>query len=405
MLKNMRILIIGGKIINLQKAKALGLEILYIQKQEYIQEKELLLDSLLNHADHVFFLDYENPEVLLPLVKTLYEIFAFQYVISPTEPGFLPAAQINDFLGLTGNSLDTARLLKNKWDMRQRLNFLGVSPVAAQIGQTEVDLFTFAKNYGLPMIVKPVDGTASLGIFCIKKDAEINSTWQQIQKLNLSSFIMEEYLDGSEVSVEALTFNGQHVVVCITDKLTLPNFVESGHSVPTQLDDVSQAQVIDTVITFLNAVGLKEGPSHTEVKLTANGPRIVESHNRVGGDKIVDLVEIVYGIDMVSLSFAWLFGLAKPLSGSLKPQGGAAIRFFAPPPGIVQKISGVEKIQNREEVVEIELTVKIGSQIQPVLKSQDRSGYLIVKGTSAQDAISTCEKLMQEVCIVISGVK
>jgi biotin carboxylase len=388
-----RVLVIGGKMRNPQKAKALGLEVLYIQK------KELFDDPDLTHADQAFFLDYENPNILLPFAKAIYELFPWKYVISMTESGLIPAALLNDAFNLPGNSLDTVKLLKDKWAMRQRLKAFGLSPVAAEIGYTKDDLIAFVQDYGLPIIVKPVDNYGSFGIFYIDKIESLNATWLQIQELGLTSFLMEEYLTGLEISVEAFSFSGKHVVLGITDKLTLPNFVEIGHSVPTQLDITLQAEVVNTVTTFLNIMGLKEGPSHTELKMTPKGPRIIESHNRVGGDRIYELVRIVYGVDIPSLAFAWPFGLTEVIDQPLPAMAGAAIRFFTPQPGIVKEISGLDEIQGREEVVEFDLNIKAGSIVSAVRKSQDRSGYLLTKGVNVQEAISTCDQLLQKVQI------
>ncbi|WP_414586731.1 ATP-grasp domain-containing protein [Scytonema sp. PCC 10023] len=390
-----RVLVIGGNTRNLQKAKALGLEVLYIQK------KELFKDFDLSHADHTLFVDYENSSVLLPMAKAIYESFPFEYVISFTETGLIPAAQVNDALGLPGNSLKTVNLLKDKWAMRQHLNAIGFSPVVAQVGWTQADLTAFAQNYGLPMIVKPVEGTGSFGVFMINELAEIERVWQQIQILSFSSFVMEEYLEGPEISVESFSFGGHHVIIGITDKLTLSNFVEIGHSVPAQLDDALRSEVLSTVTTFLNAVGIKEGPSHTEVKLTPKGLRILESHNRVGGDKINTLVEIAYGVDMISLAFAYPFGLTEALISSPLPRAGAAIRFFVSHPGIVREISGLKDVQSHEKTVEVQLTVKVGSQTQSVCQSSDRLGYLITKGADAREAVTTCEQLVQKVSIIV----
>ncbi len=389
-----RILIIGGKMRNPQKAKALGLEVLYIQKKELFSD-----EPDLTYADQAFFIDYENIDILLPLVRGIYDAIPFGYVISMTEPGLIPAAQVNDALGLPGNSLNTVKLLKNKWAMRQHLKAFGISPVAALIGQTEDDLIAFAQDHGLPIIVKPVDSFGSFGILHVKKSEDLISTWLQIKNLGLTSFLMEEYLEGPEISVEAFSFNGQHVVLSITDKLTLPNFVEIGHSTPSQLDSDLKAKVIDTVTTFLDVISIKEGPSHTELKLTPKGVRIIESHNRIGGDRVYELARIVYGVDLASLAFAWPFGLAEVLNKPLPGMGGAAIRFFTPSPGIVREISGLDELQSREEVVELELNIKVGSIVPPVCKSQDRSGYLIAKGETVEEAISICEQLMQKVHI------
>ena len=387
------ILVIGASGKVLHQAKALGLRVVYVQK------KEQPPSTALAHADHAVFTDYEDP-AFLRVARGLHEAFRFAHVVSLTESGLLPAARLQEAFGMPGNPVSTVRLLRDKWAMRQRLNALGISPVQARVGQTEADLVAFARDCGMPLIVKPVDGVGSFGVLKIERSADLPLRWRQIQQLGLARFLMEEYLEGREISVEAFSFDGRHVVLGVVDKTTLPNFVEVRHVVPARLDDAARAGVVSTVGAFLEAVGMRDGPSHTEVKLTANGPRIVESHNRVGGGRITKLLEIAYGVDVVSLSYAWPLGLAPPLSRPPAPSAGAATRFFVFQPGRVRRVSGLGGLRRHPAVVELELNVRAGDRLVPVCRSEDRPGYVVVRGAGAHEAAATSEQLVQRVRVV-----
>jgi biotin carboxylase len=392
-----RVLLIGGKLDDRQllpKIKQLGIEVFAIQKPELFDE------TYLTHADGVLLIDYEDPHILLPIARTIYDVLPFKAVISLTESGLVPAALVNDDLGLAGNSLNTTKLLKNKWEMRQHLNALGVSSVAARLGKDEKDLLAFVRDYGLPAIVKPTDESGSYGVMRVNELKDIASTWDRIGKLGLSCFLMEEYLEGKEISVETFSFNGKHLVLAVTDKLTLPNFVEQGHSVPAKLADGEYEEVVCCVTQFLETVGLQNGAAHTEIKLTPKGPRIVESHNRVGGDKINELVKIACGIDMISLTFEWALGRCEALNPPPALQAGAAVRFFVPQPGTVTQIDGLEEVRNGDGVVELELDLKVGSQVRSIAESLDRSGHLLVQGANVDEAVTLCDRLMQNIHIV-----
>ena len=139
---------------------------------------------------------------------------------------------------------------------------------------------------------------------------------------SFDEFLMEEFLDGPEISVETLTFDGRHVVVAVTDKeIGGPGFVEIGHSQPSGCSAETLREVTRLVTDFLDAVGLRNGPGHTEVKLTSRGPRIVESHNRVGGGRINELAEIAYGVDMERYALGAGFGLVEPLTDVARASG------------------------------------------------------------------------------------
>lgn len=400
MAPNKRILYLGGgreAEETLEKARDLGLEIIYIQRKKQFR------DSLLPYVDEVVLTDFQKLEVLLPLAQTLQALFPFAGAISMSEPALVPTAHICEALGLPGNSVETVTLLKDKGQMRARLNSLGISPVAADVGHSLADLHAFAHKVGCPMIVKPVDASGSLGVFRVDAIAELEQVWQQVQALQLPRFLMEEYLDGPEMSVESFSFHGRHVILALTDKLTLPNHVEIGHSIPAQLDQALEEQVKDFVVAFLDAVKFAEGPAHTEVKLTKHGPRIIESHNRPGGDRINELVRVAYGFDMKEMAFRWLCGLVEPLMESPRLQAGAAIRFFTPPPGLVQDISGLDAVQRAEGLVEIQLGVKVGGQVRPIHESYDRAGHVVACGPNVQEAIRRCERMVEQVRIVTSA--
>ena len=77
-------------------------------------------------------------------------------------------------------------------------------------------------------------------------------------------------------------------VIQITDKLTTgaPYFVEMGHNQPSLLPKNIQQQIEKVAKMAVKALGIQNGPSHTEIKVTSEGPKIVEIGARLGGDNI-----------------------------------------------------------------------------------------------------------------------
>lgn len=389
-----RVLVIGGKPLVLKKAFSLGLEVIQIQKLEAFSSEEMPF------IKHLILLDYENIEKLIILARELYKTYPFDYAISFTEYGLLPAAYINEELNLRGTSVRTVSLLRDKWEMRRVLNSDEITKVRSEIGNCKEHLEQFGECCGYPFIIKPIDGAGSFGVKCINSPEELDKTLEIVNTLGISKFIMEEFLNGPEVSVEAFSFNGKHIIITITDKLTDNNFIETGHSMPTQHSLELQTNIRDTVSFFLDKIGLKDGPSHTELKLTAVGPKVIESHNRIGGDRIGEMVELAFGIDQVILAFSWLSGFEKqPLPHNPSPIAGVAIRFFMPEPGIIEKINGLDEASRLMDVVSYELPLKVGDIIYPILQSTDRVGHVLAKGKNVSDAILTCSNFINLVSI------
>src|SRR5437588_3030264 len=147
-----------------------------------------------------------------------------------------------------------------------------------------------------------------------------------------------------------------------------------GHAVPAHMETNLCAETTELVCRFLDTVGIKDGPSHTEVMLTSKGPLIVESHNRTGGGNIPQLVEMAVGIQLFHLAFGWPLRKVVPLERTPEITGAGAIRFFLAPPGVVTRIHGIEEAKAVVGVDEIYLRVFPGERIPPLRRSADRIG-------------------------------
>lgn len=394
-----RVLALGAKMDErtmFEKADALGIDVVQIQKPH-------LADPLQRGTLEVHLLDYADTERLMPLVRAMHAAQPFDALICVTEPGLPIAARVAIELGLRFTRPSTVQLLRDKWAMRQLLAAHGVSPVRAATGTTAAEIEGFLRDVASPAIVKPIDGGGSFGIALVRSPEEAAQAVARLGALGVKSFIIEEYLSGPEISVESFSFAGKHVVIACTDKLTTgeDGFLELGHAVPAQLDPATRAEVVALTTKLLDVVKYTDGPSHTEIKLTPQGPRIIEGHDRLGGDHINELVRLAYGVDMVSTVFAWACGLIEPFEAPA-PIGGAAVRFFIPPPGTLREVRGLDELRARPDVSELDWTVPVGGTIPRIRDNNTgRPGYVLVKGPDAPSAAAAAARYAQSVEVVV----
>jgi biotin carboxylase len=389
------LLVIGGsRVEDLRTARAIGLHVTYVQKKGRVEPAHLAW------SDRALVLDYQDLSLLVPLARALHRHTPFGHVVSMAESGLLPAARVNDALRLRGTTYRTALLLMDKWAMRQHLNRLGLGVVRAALGSRKRHIERFGGECGFPLVLKPVDASGSANVLLVRSMDDVPRAWERASEAGMSRFLLEEHLAGPEISVESLSFARRHVVIAITGKQTLPNFVECGHVIPADLDDATVAEVRALVARFLDAVELGDGPAHTEIKLTSRGLRIVESHNRVGGDEIGRMVREACGVDMVASSLGWAFGRVDAVPATPVPRTAVAIRFFTPAPGRVQRILGVDEVRAHPAVVDVRLDVEPGSRIAEVRSSVDRSGHLIARAPTSRAALDLCRQLANQVQIV-----
>lgn len=391
-----RVLVVAGRGSMMDKARTLDAEVWALQRP----------GATTAHPEgrpgRSLVFDYTRDECI-DLVETIHASFPFDAVVSATEDALLPTARINERLGLSGTSVATTVTLLDKSAMRGALSAAGLSPVQTRVCSSHEELTDFGASVGFPFIVKPLAASSSFAIHKVSNISDIQKTAKAFALMGSARYLAEEWLDGPEVSVEVFSFGGRHIVIAVTDKCSDGKFVELGHSIPSKLGSDILGDVIGLVYEFLDCVGLKDGASHTEVKVTDNGPRIVEGHSRRGGDRITEMVKYVYGMDLELATVGWPLGLMTPMEHPPTARGGAAVRFFEAPQGTLLAIEGSHEAAVPKEMMEFHINFKIGDYLDVVRWSLDRPGYVTVFANNNGEAVGIAEKSARTIHFVTDG--
>jgi biotin carboxylase len=362
----------------------------------------ILLDTVKNlaaetgryagRADHVIATDYTDVERVAQLIQVLCRGLDVRGVLALTEYGLLPAARMNAILGVKDNPVEVVRRVVDKHLMRGWLAADQAFALPAQEVASARSLQAFAQEVGTPVVVKPKDGAGSIGVRVLRDMAEV-AAWTPPR--NGDSLLAERYVRGSEFSVEAFSVGGQHLIAAITEKVLARSagengLVEVGHNLPARLDRETDMGLRAFVRDFLDRLGIREGLSHTEVILGSQGPVIVETHTRNGGDHIADLVLLSTGLDLRDLAFRSRCDLVRGVPATPEPTGGAAIRYLTPRPGVVEEIHGLDAARYLPGVVDVEVGVRGGDRVDPLRSSLDRVGYVIAVGADTSQAEQRC---------------
>lgn len=403
------LLLVGAADDTVRKAKKLGLTVLLLQHPSKLTAEQETLADVMRVVDYT---DWEQAE---PVVRELARDPGFRVALSLTEPGLEPAGRVNDMFGLGGTSLAVAHRIRDKWEMRRHLGEQGVRTVAAQRVTDRASLEAFLAEHG-PFIVKPVDGTASFGIFLVRQAGDVDRVWAQVRDLQgrrtdrgstlffIDDFLMEQYVDGPEFSVESFSFAGRHVIVAVTEKFVAPGFAELGHVVPARIPRRQWDDISEYVVQFLDAIGIRDGVCHTELRVGPDGPVVIEGHNRIGGDAIPDLVRGVYGLDLSTYALAWPFGLVEELPEAPQPRGAGSSRFLISEPGRVESVEGVEAAAALPDVLEVRVTAHPGDAVRELHDNWDRLGLVAVHAPDPDAAIRRgAEVLRETVRVLVTG--
>lgn len=405
------LLLVGATGEMVRKAKELGLHVLVLQHPERITEAPC------DEADVVAIVDYTDLAAVELAARELHKSAGFTAAVSLTEPGLEGAGLINDLFELGGTGLEVVRRMRDKWAMRRQLADPGVATVGAAPLTNRADLDRFGARYGYPFIVKPVDGTGSYGVVRVDGPQAADQAWaaaaeQRGRRMDRTSmpfaiggFMMEEYADGPQFSIESFSFAGRHVVVSISETcLADGNFAALSHAMPARLDRSAEAGIRETVCRFLDVMGLRDGPAFTEIRLGQRGPVVIEAHNRVSGGGSSTLVQGAYGIDLISYAFGWPFRLVPELPGVPESDRGASAVFLVGSPGRVESVTGIERALAAPDVLAVELWVKPGDTVRSVQDCWDRLGFVVVAGADTGSAIRRgVEVLRDDIQIRLRG--
>lgn len=382
----------------------------------YLRDIEGVNTSLMIEAGRVKTRDGEdNKRVIgvasedaaewLGLARAVHASDPISAVAAYHERGQDKAAKIASELGLRFHNADTVEAVRNKLLMRERLRHTKVdntpSALAADAGQiTEI-----ASRFGYPVVVKPVDSWASTGVSILKFPEEAAVAFARAQASgSVREVLVEPFLEGKEVSVEAFSQNGDHEVVCVTDKFKDPvTLVERGHVVPSDLPEADIRQISGYVDGLLSALGFRDGVSHTEVILTGNGPRVVETHTRAAGDYIPEAVADALNVDLFEFQARQTVGerVLEDLRSKLEQAGArkvAAVWFGTPATvGEIEHVSGVEDSKQVKGVTDVQLLKKVGDTLGPVNNSFDRAVYVRTVGETRESALSSATEALREI--------
>lgn len=312
-------------------------------------------------------------------------------------------AKVSEKLGLHSISYDTAVKATDKFEMIQAFKSHDVaSPWFFTVDSLD-ELKELENQLSYPCIMKPTDNAGSHGVVLAHGFEDLLQSYDYSRaSARHGRVIIEEYLQGEEVSVEVMVVDGKVNILQITDKLTTgaPHFVEMGHSQPSRHPFETQKAIKDLAAQACNAVGIDQGPAHVEMMVTKRGPVMIELGARMGGDNITTaLVPLSTGIDMVKATIDVALGNMPDIEP--KCHCGSAIRYLDAAEGVIANITGVEEAKQMPHVKDVIMTKAVGDPSTPIHCSNDRIGSVIAQAATAEEAVKACEKAMKLIKIEI----
>ncbi|WP_082989552.1 ATP-grasp domain-containing protein [Christensenella intestinihominis] len=389
-----KLMILGAGILQLPailKAKEMGLEVIAVD-----QDKDAV--GFL-HADVkcvVSTIDIEG------VAKAADHYGVDGIMTLATDMPVRSVAAVCDKNNLPGLPGEAALLATDKSFMRERLREKNIDIPAFYTVSDYEQYLQAVEALKTKIIVKPTDNSGSKGIYLLQSLSDAGKAYRHAMSYSRSGKILvEEYMQGPEVSVEAITQNNRTHIIAITDKITTgpPNFVEMGHSQQSRLDKATKNQIEAVTIETIQAIGINQAASHTELKITENGVKVVEIGARLGGDHITTkLVPLSTGIDLVKECIK--LALGEEVDVAKQYCKGAAVKYIKSKVGTLRGVHGYQQAISIPGVQEVQMYKREGEHIGEICSSGDRIGCVISQGCDAEEALRICDKALNTLEIV-----
>ena len=289
-------------------------------------------------------------------------------VTSGTDVAVPSLGAVADEMELPGVSREVAEIISCKDRFRSFQSQRGLPCPSFVHGRAWEEVREWARETGTPLIFKPADSSGSRGIGMMKEfDHEVGRVRfnEALQHSRRGVVCVESLIPGVEVGGDALLYEGEIVLLAITEK-HMDGFLVRGHSFPPSITRDQENAVRSVLARTCDELGYRTGPLNFDIMVNLNEATIIELGARLGGNGISNLIEHGFGYDIEREIISLALGQPpKPFDGVLRQACGSVV-FGSTNGGTVISLSSLEEIMKREgSVFGMKSTVSPGDTVAP----------------------------------------
>jgi len=390
--KNKRILIIGAgpsQYAGIKKAKEMGLFV--ISTDGNCKAPGLMI------ADVPIILDVKDKENSLKIAQK----YQINGVLSfSCEICIQTVAFIAEKLKLPGLNQKLARIVTDKALMRELYVKHNVPSTNFKVVYSLDESLEAVKELLFPIVFKPADNAGSRGVTKVNRLKEVRNAFKLAKNYSEQrKVLIEVFMEGQEVSVEAFIYNKQIRILALSEKKRTPPpyLLDTQVIFPCSFHKTNQDKIRSVAKQAIEAIGINSGPVHLEIMMTPRGPKMVELGARGPGFKVFsDMIPYVTGVDTLKATLKSALGKKPNLQ--IKENRAAILKFIKTKIGKIQKIDGIEDIRKIKGIHGVELYSEIGDMVKPLTCGADRIGHIISFASSrkkAEQILVEAEKILK----------
>lgn len=357
--------------------------------------------------------DFNDSDQAIKIILSEASKRSFSGIIGTDDTTTELASQVAKKLSLPHNDPKAVNIA-------QRKDLARLSLKKSEVKIPEFDLLTTTKSLEeqnihveFPAVIKPVVLSASRGVIRVNNDLELQQAVERVQTMLLEEkqveqsvrelLLLEEFIPGKEVAIEAMLHDGKLDVLAIFDKpdpLNGPFFEETYYVTPTSFSEKIQQEIKQTVFESCQAYGLSEGPIHAECRINDKGVWIIEVAARTIGGLCGRLLSIGTGYSLEELVL--LHAMGKRVEIKTVESAAGVLMIPIPSAGILKRVEGLLEAQRVPYINELSIEVREGYELIPLPEGNSYLGFIFAEAPTAKEAEQALRKAHDCLNIVIA---
>lgn len=362
-------------------------------------------------GDRALVVPLSDPEAAADAVEALHRRAPVHAVVAVDEQGVVAAATSSARLGLRHNPPSAVAATRDKAAMRAAMGAAGLAQPAHRLVGPDDDVAAAARDVGLPCVVKATSLSGSRGVIRADSPEGCVAVAERVRAIAMAAgggadapVVVEAFVPGVEVAVEALLRDGELVVLATFDKpdpLDGPYFEETLYVTPSRHPAALLGRLHETVAAAAAAIGLVDGPVHAEARLTPTGEVVVlEVAARTIGGLCARTLRFGAGISLEEVVLRHALDL--PLDDLGREDRAAGVLMVPiPNSGVLRQVGGVDDARAVPGVVGVELTVNPGRPVVALPEGDRYLGFVFARADRSADVEDALRKAHAALHVVI----
>lgn len=397
---------------------------------------------------HTLVLDFSTPTVATENILEFNRTYPLTAIVGVDDDTTLLATTASEALGLPHNPVASAKATRDKYLLRQTLAQNGVSVPAYQrvsiyddpaqiVGVGSPNPYSTGMQVGFPCIIKPLSLSASRGVIRADTPTEFIEAFQRTTKLlhtlnentsvgeacnpdslthspanvggvcnpdSLTQYLLvEDYIPGIEVALEGILLDGELKTLTIFDKpdpLEGPFFEETLYVTPSRLPTDIQTALHHATTEAADALGLRHGPVHAELRYNDTGAHLIEIAARTIGGLCARTLRFGTGMSLEELVIRHAIG--EPVKTFQREQRAAGVMMIpVPKAGILGEVRGKTAAHRVDGIVEMNITIPIGGEVVPLPEGARYLGFIFARAETPEVVEAALREAHQRLEFVI----